>query len=428
MPNKDLIPELSEKQIDELLAYTPKFDHKNLANIKARSLEKINHKEQPTMKKTTIRRSFGTAAAACLAILLTGITVFAAVRFLTPSEIAYQIGDPSLSAAFESEDATHINESVYSGGYRFTFLSLVSGYVLSDAFNPARRFYNRTYLVMAVEKEDGSPMVDFLDEAPRFYISPYIRGYNPWQVNLHTLGGEGGGQSEIIVDGIRYIVTDMENFKAFAGHGVYIGINTGWLFDRDAFIFNADPWELRANPDFDGVSIVFELPICLSFADSVRATEILEATEVLQAALQGATDFNDGLLTPPDELELPYFYEVPPSSVDFETLQRDGFIRMDYNSYQEWMNQRLAALTTSGDYGADVIAMFRAEHLRNLEAIRNGYHIYLFEDASGSGLIRVLHNPADGDFTYDFRIGDEGTVYIEYGLDGSDVGWGVPLN
>ena len=288
MSNKDLVPELlipalNEAQLDALLTFTPDFSEQNLANIKARAFEKISPKLHG--KKSTIRRSFSTIAAACLVLVLTGITVFAATRFLTSSEVAYQIGDPSLSVAFEGDDAIHINASVYSGGYRFTFLSIVSGDNLSDAFSPARGDDNRTYLVMAVEKEDGSPMVDFLEGAPRFYISPYIRGYHPWQVNLHTLGGEGGGQSEIIIDGIRYIVTDMENFKAFAGHGVYIGINTGWLFDQDAFIFDADPWELRANPDFDGVSIVFPLPICHSFADPVRAAEILEATPTLQAAL-----------------------------------------------------------------------------------------------------------------------------------------------
>ncbi|MCL2422254.1 MAG: hypothetical protein FWD03_10385 [Defluviitaleaceae bacterium] len=286
MLKKDLIPELSEKQIDELLAYTPEFSDKHLANIKARSFEKINHKEQPNMKRSTIRCSFGTAIAACLALLITGITVFAAVRLLTSSEVAYQLGDQRLSIALESEDAIHINKSIASDGYRFTLLSLVSGYALTDtAFNPARMYLNRTYLVMAIEREDGSPMVDFLDEAPRFYISPYIRGYAPWLVNAHTLGTEGGGQTEIITDGIRYTITDIENIKAFAGHGIYIGINTGWMFDGDAFIFNADPWGFRVNPDFDGVSVVFELPICTSFADSERAAEILEANAILQAAI-----------------------------------------------------------------------------------------------------------------------------------------------
>ena len=427
MAKKDLIPELSDKQLDELLTYTPAFSAKNLANIKALSLEKISHKEQPTMKKSTIRRSFGTTAAACLAIVLTGITVFAAVRFLAPDEVAYQLGNPSLSVAFESDDAIHINESLSSNGYRFTLLSLVSGYAISDSLLYAEGLSNdRTYLVMAIEREDGSPMVGTMDDSfQQFNISPYIRGYMPWQVNLHTLEG---GHHEMVVDGIRYRIIDMENIKTFAGHGIYIGINSGWFFDNDAFVFNADPWELRANPNFNGASVVFELPISLSFADPVRAAEILEANPILQAAQQAATDYNDGFLIPLDELEPPSFYEANPSPVDYEALQRDGFVRMDYNSYREWMEQRLVALIASGNYGADVIAMFRAEHLRNLEAIRSGYHMYLFEDADGSGLIRVLHNPADGEFTYNFRTSDDGVVYIEYGIEGNDVGWGMPLN
>ena len=398
-------------------------------NIKAHSFEKINDQEQSTMKKSTIRRSFGTAAAACLALVLTGITVFAAVRLLMPSEIAYQLDNPSLSIAFESEDAIHINASQTSGGYRFTLLSLVSGYAISDRLLYAEGLSNdRTYLVVAIEREDGSPMTDTMDEAfGQFYISPYIRGYAPWLVNLHTLEG---GHHETVIDGVRYRIIDMENIKVFAGHGIYIGINAGWSFDRDTFVFNADPWEFRASAAFDGVSVVFELPISLFFADPVRAAEILEANPILQSALQATINYNDGLLTPLDELETPsfYSYEANPSPIDYEALQRDGFVRMDYNSYREWMNQRLAMLTANGNYGTDVIAMFRAEHLRDLDAIRSGYHIYLFEDANGTGLIRVRHNPADGEFTYNFRTGDDGGTYIEYGIEGNDVGWGVPLN
>jgi len=414
MPNKGLIPELSEKQIDELLAYTPEFSEMNLANIKARSLEKINHKEHPNMKKSTIR-SFGTAVAACLALVLTGITVFAAVRLLTPGEIAYQLGDPSLSVAFESDDAIHINESLSSGGYRFTLLSILSGYAVSDSLRYAEGLsHDRTYLIMAIAKEDGSSMDDSLQN---FNISPYIRGYLPWQVNLHTLEG---GHLEIVIDGIKYRIIDMENIKAFAGHGIYIGINSGWFFDNDAFVFNADPWELRANSNFDGASVVFELPIDPSFADPVRAAEILAANPLLQAA----NAHDEETLINLDEFEPPSF--SPALSADFETLQRDGFVRMDYDSYREWMTQRLAELTASGNYSADVIAMFRAEHQRNLDAIRNGFHMYLFED--GTGLIRVLHNPADGEFSYSFRTSDEGVVYIEYGTYGGDVSWGAPIS
>ena len=101
-----------------------------------------------------------------------------------------------------------------------------------------------------------------------------------------------------------------------------------------------------------------------------------------------------------------------------------GFVRMDYNSFREWMNQQLEAYTASGNYGANVIAMFRADYLRDLEAIRNGYYMYLFEDADGTGRIRVLHNPADGEFTYRFGVNEEGMViYIEYGTSDNDIGF-----
>jgi len=100
---------------------------------------------------------------------------------------------------------------------------------------------------------------------------------------------------------------------------------------------------------------------------------------------------------------------------------------MDYSSFREWMNQRLEAYAVSGNYSADAIAMFRADYMRDLDAIRNGYHMYLFEDTDGIGLIRYLHNPADGEFTYRFGINDVGS-YIGYGTSGNDVFWSVPLD
>ena len=110
-----------------------------------------------------------------------------------------------------------------------------------------------------------------------------------------------------------------------------------------------------------------------------------------------------------------------------EALRSDGFVRMDYSSYLSWMNQRHAALIASGNYSDDVIAMFSEEHRQNLTDIRNGHYVYLFEDADGSGLIRVLHNLADGEFVYTFRISDEGVIYIEFGIEGNGVGFAAPI-
>ena len=81
----------------------------------------------------------------------------------------------------------------------------------------------------------------------------------------------------------------------------------------------------------------------------------------------------------------------------------------------------------SGNYGADVLAMFRADYLRDLEGIRNGYHMYLLEDADGNGTWRVLHNPADGEFSYRIIAGDEGD-FLEINHSDDNPFWSVPLN
>jgi len=74
MLKKDLISKLSEEQVVELLNYTPEFSDENLANIKARALDKINFMEESDMKKSLFKRSFfrsaialaTTAAVVCL--------------------------------------------------------------------------------------------------------------------------------------------------------------------------------------------------------------------------------------------------------------------------------------------------------------------------------------------------------------------------
>ena len=269
--------------LQKVLHRTDKPDPALLDKIK--KLEYVKETKMPHFK-----RSFKIAIAACMLLIITSATVFAATRLLTPREVAYQLGDQSLSAAFASDTAININKTVVSGGYRFSILSIVSGLDISDTLLYSEGLsHDRSYLIIAIENEDGSPMLTFDDDdIPQFYVSPYIRGFKPWQVNLHTLEG---GHKEMIIDGVRYRIVDMENIKVFAEHGIYIGINTGWLFDSEAFIFNADPWELRVNPEFDGVSVVFELPVDLSLADPVRAAEILDANPFLQAPPQADDDF-----------------------------------------------------------------------------------------------------------------------------------------
>jgi len=76
MAKKILTSELSEQQLDELLAYTPAFSDKNHANIKARFIEETSRKDEK--KKMSFRKALLSTAAAVM-ILITSTVVFASV-------------------------------------------------------------------------------------------------------------------------------------------------------------------------------------------------------------------------------------------------------------------------------------------------------------------------------------------------------------
>jgi len=396
MSNKDLIPELNEEQLDKLLTYTPAFFEQNLANIKARSFEKTNHMEKPVMKKSIFRR-FGTVAAAALAIMAVTTTVFAAWHFLRPSEVAGRAGDVTLSAAFESESAININQSITSGNHIFTLLAVVSGEDITDhpIYNSTGEILrDRTYAVLAIQAADSSPMPLPMDaEYQPFTVSPFIRGESPQHINAFTMDA---GSISMVVDRVMYMIVDFTNVTMFADRGVYLGVNSGMTMShiQSAFDFNDQTSEITANPNFAGSNAVFRLPFDSSIADPVRAAEILKANPTLQAAIKAENDY-DNDLTELDELDPPFFYEAFPTTVALDTLQR-----MDYERLRAWIQKEMTRLRASGDYSNSVLTLFEQDHTRMLDAVRDGFYFYMNED----GWFWQAINPAYADLDTGFEL------------------------
>lgn len=243
-------------------------------------------KEEAILRKSTVKRSFSTAVAAVVALLAITTTAFAAWYFLKPSEVADKFEDHALSTAFNSDTAVNINASATSGGYTFTLLAIVSGKDITDhpVYSNGEIRDDRTYAVAAIQKADGSPMPTTQDDEygnPPFYVSPYIMGLKPWQVNAHTLNG---GYSETVVDGVMYRIIDCDGITMFADRGVYLGVNTGSSYDSQAFIFDEQSGKLKANPDFDGSSVVFDLPLDLKLANPEKARQYLDTMGDNEAA------------------------------------------------------------------------------------------------------------------------------------------------
>ena len=109
--------------------------------------------------------------------------------------------------AFQGKDAVSVNESQEYGGYRVTLLGAVSGKNISEYLETDDQGQvedDRFYAAVAIERTDGTPMPDTRDDAygeEPFYVSPYIKGLEPWNYGLMTMGG---GYSEFVRDGIQY--------------------------------------------------------------------------------------------------------------------------------------------------------------------------------------------------------------------------------
>ena len=149
-----------DKNIDKILrqALSPTAEPSEELNNKIL----LRAKENENMKLRKKRIFIITAAA----VIACAATAAAAIRYLAPKEIAQSVSDNSLARAFESKDAVEVNETQEYGGYRVTFLGVISGSGLSDFTASADGVVleDRTYAVTAIEKSDGTPMPSASDD------------------------------------------------------------------------------------------------------------------------------------------------------------------------------------------------------------------------------------------------------------------------
>ena|GEM_PF-2120389 len=310
--------------------------NKMAANIAIPADNKII-KEKPVMRKFHLR----TAVIIAVAITLLTTTAYAAWRLMNPSEVAELLDDSALSAAFESDSAININETKESGGYIFTLQSIVSGADISDYYQlhygneEVRK--DRTYLTVAIQKADGTPM-DFGFDAERFYISPYIRGIRPWHLNAHLLGT---GATEVWADGVLYRLIECDDITIFADRGVYIGIHSGMLPNNQAILFNEETGELTANSDYDGACVIFELPFDKSLANPEKAQAIIDeyvpSEEEIAAAVTAETmeneDFAQGFIEWSEDSN-----ERVIERFDFDYTAEEGLIKSEIMTIDEYNN------------------------------------------------------------------------------------------
>lgn len=271
-----------EDKLDKMLKTALSADFLPEKSINDEILERA--KEKSDMSKTG-NKKVKIAVIACAAAAVCTLTAAAAYRLLSPSEAAKRVDNAVLSQAFEGEDAVLTGETRTDGNYSVTFMGAVSGKNsnISDNlyFLDGELLDERTYAVVAISRTDGKPMGD-----EQLFVSPYIKGLDPLRYNIVTMKGGYRGFTE---NGVVYRIISCDNIEMFADRGLYIGVSDakGVFFDRDAYIYNAETGEIRSNPNFDGLNLLFDLPIDISKADPEAAAEYLGEKEIF---LSGGTD------------------------------------------------------------------------------------------------------------------------------------------
>ncbi|MDR0876302.1 MAG: hypothetical protein LBN12_08850 [Clostridiales Family XIII bacterium] len=212
--------------------------------------------------------------AVVLALVLVPTAAFAAWHFLQSGEVA----DEALRAAFESDTAVNINESVTSGDYTFTLLAIVTGRDISDLpYTSDSVQDDRTYAVLAIQNADGTPRPATQDAdygQTSFFVSPLVKGVAPWRLNIATMNG---GYQETVVDGIQYRLIECDGVAMFAERGVYLAVSADtMILDNTTFLYNEQTGGIVVNPEHDGASAVFDLPLSKMLADPEKAQQYLD--------------------------------------------------------------------------------------------------------------------------------------------------------
>lgn len=272
--------------------------------------------------------------AAAITLLLGSTAVFAAWKYLSPSQMAEKFESGELAEAFQSEDAILVNETQEYGGYKVTLLGAVSGETACQFLSSGQQGQveaDRFYAAVAIERSDGTPMPDTSDDAygeEPFFVSPYIKGLDPVWYNAITFGG---GYGEFVENGVQYRMLEVDNVEMFADRGVYIGVTSADFPDNTAFSLDESTGEITRNEDYDGLNALFVLPLDPGRADPEAAQEFLdhmwdedpeEASTELSEGEQEIEDFIDKLTGE----NLDEYMEVIESTVQICRPDENGII------------------------------------------------------------------------------------------------------
>lgn len=313
-----------------------------------------SEKEQNKMSMNRMKKTILLAAAA---VALLAVTVSAAVLWLTPAQVAEELDNPALAAAFESGDAIVLNETQTAGDYTVTLGGLVSGTGLSRWYEDAEE--TRTYAVVSVSRTDGTPLTEDnydISASGTFTVTPLVAGYPPQSVNIFSLDGS---CASFLQDGRAYYLMDTQSVEMFADHTVYLAVYQGFVPSYEEFSA-AEDGTLTMREDV--VGCMFTLPLDVSKADPEAVDAFFQETglfrelftdEELAAREAEAAQEESSKITAPGTYGGVEVIEVPGHGL-VTTMQAQA--AAEYEAFMERETARLAQEAAAGTLSEEAYA------------------------------------------------------------------------
>lgn len=275
--NFDKEKERKERAVDELIQAALALREKPDNGLNQKIIQ--SWKESPNMRRMAKGKIVVVMAVLCLFVMT--ITVAAAAKYLTAKEVADKAGATKIADAFQGDSALELNEIKEAGDYRVTLLGIASGEALTQSeVSEKIPELEGLYAAIAIERIDGQPMPDTRSEEysnMQWFISPLIQGLAPWQYNIASMNG---GYYDTVENGIFYRLINCDDIAKFADRKLYLCVVSDTVFyNVEAFQYNEVTGEICENKDYNGVNLLFGLPIDRSKADTKAAEQYLKELE-----------------------------------------------------------------------------------------------------------------------------------------------------
>ncbi len=407
-------------ELDELLTHvlTPREEPGDILNRKI--LEQVKETEHMNQKKYK-RASAAVIAAAVVAA--SSITAVAAWQYRSASDVAERVGDEQLAAHFaqqasdagvitdppgvagQADNAGILGESQSFGGYKVTVLGLMSGEGISEyqAKSGDQLRSDRTYCVVAIEREDGTAMDA---EQGDFFVSPLIGGLEPWKYNAASLCGSYG---QFVEEGVLYRLLECDNIECFADREIYLCVSDTSFYDTSLYHYDETEGLISRNADYKGLNALFELEMDASLADPAKAQALIDeinspdeanGMEIeLPREMQDAMEWA-GQLTPEN---LEQYCVRMENTIQTVTVNADGWYE-----FQPWLVNEAVSDSAGGD-GSRYNSKFVEDYIPGKLYIE-GYNT---SGGMESLVITTIIRNEDGSLTFAAWVPKEVSDYLQ---------------